>query len=154
MDVAFYRAEGSTPGAVDAAVPPLAQSFLKEGQRVLIHCPTLERRDRLNTLLWSYDDVSFLPHGVAEDGHGEQQPVFLVTGDENPNRASVLFLLDLGTPNWPDVSALGNFTHVIDLFRGADQQEQAARRRWRSLLDKKIEPTFFSQTSEGWSKKQ
>lgn len=154
MDVAFYRVEEGTPGAVDAAVPALIQPFLEAGQRVLIRCSSPERRDRLNALLWAYSDVSFLPHGVAEDGHGERQPVFLAGGDENPNEAKVLVFLDLGTKTWPDVSGLEQFTHVLDLFRNADQQVQVARQRWKSLLTQNMTPAFFTQAGERWHKKQ
>ena len=44
----------------------------------------------LDERLWIYDDASFLPHGTARDGEPETQPIFLTTGDDNPNAATML----------------------------------------------------------------
>ena len=45
-------------------------------------------------MLWTYRDDAFLPHGTAAGGHAALQPVYLTLGDENPNGANVLMLVD------------------------------------------------------------
>ena len=35
---------------------------------------------------------SWLPHGTAQDGSAEEQPIWLTDSDENPNGAAFLFL--------------------------------------------------------------
>ena len=70
------------------------QRSLERGWRVVVKVGSDERLEALNAHLWSFDDASFLPHGAAADGHAEAQPIWLTTGDDNPNGANVRFLVD------------------------------------------------------------
>ena len=75
-----------------------------------------ERVEHLNQLLWTYDEASFLPHGSARDGNADRQPVFLTAGEENPNNATMLVLVD-GAPG----TGLEAFQRVCDMFDGNDE---------------------------------
>ena len=48
----------------------------------------------LDTLLWTYREDSFLPHGTAKDGEPETQPIYLTVADDNPNSADVRFFIE------------------------------------------------------------
>ena len=49
---------------------------------------------RLDAHLWSYRDDAFLPHGLASERFAEDQPILLGGGDDAPNAAQALFVLD------------------------------------------------------------
>ena len=88
-ELLFYHLERQP---LESALPGLLQRSLERGWRVVVKVGSEERLEALNAHLWSFDDASFLPHGAAADGHAEAQPIWLTTGDDNPNGATVRFL--------------------------------------------------------------
>lgn len=122
---------------------------LKDGYRVLVMAGSGERLEHLNQLLWTYDEASFLPHGSARDGNADRQPIFLTAGDENPNRATMLVLVD-GAQG----SALEGYARVCDMFDGNDETAvAAARQRWREAKAAGHTLTYWEQTGAGWVKR-
>jgi DNA polymerase-3 subunit chi len=153
VKVNFYQVAGETPSKVDSALPSLLNNLLDKGHRVVLRCPSLERRDRLNNMLWDFIPESFLPHGVAEDGRSEKQPVFLTCDDTNPNNADICIAIGgvLGTePNLKDVSS---FTMVLDIFNSSQAQTKNARLRWKHLKEQEADLAFFAQIEGKWQKK-
>jgi|GEM_PF-1824869 len=48
----------------------------------------------IDTLLWTYSQLSFLPHGTENDPYPEMQPVFITTNiNNNPRGSKVLILI-------------------------------------------------------------
>src|SRR4029077_17117872 len=60
----------------------------------VVQAASEERVEALNTLLWTYDEKSFLPHGSARGGNTSRHPILLTAGADNPNAAQVRFLVD------------------------------------------------------------
>lgn len=108
-----------------------------------------ERVEALDAALWTYDERSFLPHGTKQDGHGEDQPVWLTATPENPNGAKVLILADGAT-----VPDLAGWSLVLEIFDGnSEAAVAAARARWKAHKDAGHELTYWKQTEAGrWEK--
>ena len=87
--VDFYHLQQKT---LDEVLPKLLQKAYSTGKRIKVKIGTEERVEFINSLLWTYNDESFLPHGSKKDGFADQQPIWLSADIENPNTA--LFLLD------------------------------------------------------------
>ena len=122
---------------------------LKDGYRVLVMASSGDRVEHLNQLLWTYDEASFLPHGSARDGNADRQPIFLTASDENPNRATMLVLVD-GAQG----GALAGYARVCDMFDGNDETAvAAARQRWRDAKAAGHALTYWEQTGAGWVKR-
>src|SRR5262249_10301060 len=79
--------------------------------------------EALAASLWTYDDRGFLPHGTARDGMAELQPIWLTAAEENPNRATVLFLTDGAS-----AADVARFELCVELFDGTDPAAVAAAR--------------------------
>ena len=104
-EVLFYQL---TASPLEASLPELLERSLARGWRVLLRCGSEAGMASLDELLWTYSDASFLPHGTARAGHAALQPIYLTLGDENPNGANVLMLVDgarAAPPRWPASSA-------------------------------------------------
>ena len=145
-EIGFYHLE---KWPLETAVPRLLGRALERGLRVVVRTGSEERLDALNAALWSHDPGSFLPHGGPGDGDADRQPVYLTTGDEVPNGATVLVLTDR-----VEATDLDRFERCIDMFDGSDDSVQAARARWRALKDKDYALTYWQQTPAGkWEKK-
>ena len=146
-EVAFYHL---TRSPLEAALPKLLEKTLEAGKRAVVRVSSPERAEFLNGVLWTYDPASWLPHGSAQDGAGELQPVWLTNGDDNPNAATFLFLAD--GAECPDMAA---YERCFELFDGTrDDAVQAARAHWKAYKDLGLDLTYWQQTdSGGWQKK-
>ena len=146
-EIAFYHL---TKWPLEKALPRLLEKTLEAGKRAVVMAGSQERVEALNTHLWTYHRDSWLPHGSARDGHPEDQPVWLTTGDENPNGAAYLVLTDGATS-----SRIGDFERCLELFDGNDPAAvEAARRRWKAYGEEGHALTYWQQTDRGgWEKK-
>jgi DNA polymerase-3 subunit chi len=145
-EIRFYHLL-STP--LERALPRLLERATGQGLRVVIQAGSPERVEHLNALLWTYDEAGFLPHGSARDGNASAQPIWLTHQSENPNGASILFLVD-------GVAAddLAEYARCIDMFDGNDAEAvEAARGRWRAAAAAGHTLTYWQQTEKGWEKK-
>ena len=145
--IGFYHLL-NTP--LEAVLPRLLRKALDQGMRALVMAPSAERVRALDGALWVFDQGSFLPHGTAEEGRAEDQPIYLTATEENPNGAGLLVLTDGLEPGF-----IGGFERCLDLFDGNDEQAVAAARgRWKRLKDAGHELTYWQQTERGgWQKK-
>jgi DNA polymerase-3 subunit chi len=109
-------------------------------------CPDTARLKALDTALWACPEPVWLPHGTAQDGDADLQPVWLSTEPEPANGARFLFLVDGANSD-----RTAAFDRVFDLFDGNDpDQVAAARTRW--LAAKGHAPTYWKQGPRGWEK--
>lgn len=146
-EVAFYHLESAS---LEQALPRLLEKAFERGFCVVVKASSEERVDALNGALWTYDPDSFLPHGAEKDGHAAEQPIYLTTGEENPNGANVLVLVD-GT----DHPAYQTFERCLYVFDGNDPAAvQLARERWTRIRDTSLKATYWQQSQDGrWEQK-
>jgi DNA polymerase-3 subunit chi len=146
-EVWFYHL---TESRLEEALPQLLERTLERGWRAVVEFGSAERLAHMNEHLWTYGDESFLPHGAAEDGDADLQPVYLSLDAANPNGAHVRFHVDGSVPG--DVAG---YVRSILLFDGHDnEQVEAARAQWRRCKAEGHEISYWLQTPERrWEKK-
>jgi DNA polymerase III subunit chi len=145
-EIGFYHLL-STP--LERALPKLLERARTQGYPIVVRVGSAERVAELDALLWTYEEASFLPHGSARDGNPALQPIWLTDRDENPNRASMLVLVD-------GVAAgdLSSFTRCADMFDGNNESAvAAARERWRHAREAGHGLTYWQQTASGWERR-
>ncbi len=105
---------------------------------------------RSNTLLWTYREESFLPHGTARDGHASAHPIYLTAGDDNPNAAQVRFLVDGAT-----LADASPYARVAYVFDGRDAEAVArARAEWQAAKARGDAVSYWQQDADGrWQQK-
>jgi DNA polymerase-3 subunit chi len=147
-EVLFYQLQRSPLAKV---LPKLLEKTLSEGERAVVIAGSEERVEAIVGELWTYHPDSWLPHGSAQDGNADLQPIWVTARDENPNGARYLFLVD-----GADVRDLDRFSRCIDLFDGKDEAAvEAARARWRARRTAGHEVTFWQQDEEGrWQRRR
>ena len=145
-EYSFYHLQRAP---LDRALPRLLQRVADSGLRAVLMAGSRERIEHLNTVLWTYDQDSFLAHGAAGDGAPEEQPIFLTEHEENPNGATVLVMVDGADPAFK-----GDFDRCLDMFDGHDAEAvAAARARWSAAKDAGHAVTYWKQTDAGgWQK--
>lgn len=146
-DIGFYHL---TQSPLERALPKLLEKVHASGARAVVLAGSEERVAALDSVLWTYDQASFLPHGTPRDGEAEAQPIWITTQDENPNGATILVLTD-GAQS-ANVAA---FERCLEMFDGNDPEALAtARDHWRSYTADGHTLTYWQQTERGgWEKK-
>ena len=146
-EIYFYHLEQRTLGEV---LPTLLERSLERGWRAAVQAASEERVEALSTLLWTYSEESFLPHGTARDGQAEAHPVYLTTSEDNPNGAQVRFLVD-----GAELGDTSTYARVVFIFDGADSDAVArARAEWQAAKARGHAVSYWQQDADGrWQQK-
>jgi DNA polymerase III subunit chi len=146
-EVYFYHLENRT---LEQVLPTLLERSLERGWRAAVQAASKERVEALNSVLWTYREDSFLPHGSASDGTPQAQPIYLTDEEDNPNDAAVRFLVDGAT-----LSDASPYARVIYVFDGHDEGAVAqAREAWTAAKDKGFAVSYWQQDERGgWQQK-
>lgn len=144
-DIAFYRL---AKWSLEQALGKLLERILNQSLRAVVRVADDDHLSALNQSLWTYDANSFLPHGSPSEGYVEQQPIYLTTGGEVPNGATVLIL----TGNL-DAADINNFARCVDIFDGSDVAITKAHSRWVLRSKEGYSQIYWRQTPDGrWTK--
>lgn len=147
-EILFYHLQGQK---LEGVLPPLLEKSLERGWRVIVQGASEERIEALDAHLWTYRDDGFLPHGTWREQDGAAQPVLLTVNEDNPNAATVRFLID-GAAVPADAEA---YQRIVLLFDGEDEDAvSAARAHWSEAKTKGFNATYWQPDENGrWAKK-
>lgn len=144
-EVLFYHL---TETPLERSLPGLLEKSLQRGWRALVKGGNADRLAFLDAALWTFRDDSFLPHGME---NGENQPVFLTCGEETPNGADILFLVDGATL---PAEKMAGFTRVCLMFDGNDPAAvAAAREEWKQVTGARLPAKYWAQEDGRWLQK-
>ena len=145
----FYHLERRS---LEDVLPGLIEKTLERGWRALIRADTAERAEMIDTLLWTYDDQTFLPHAQSGDGSEARQPVLITVEDANPNAANVLFLVGGAAADW---DATVGLTRIVMMFDGRDTDALGrARVAWKDAKAAGHDVTYWKESPAGKFEKQ
>ena len=147
-EMLFYHLDGQP---LERVLPSLLAKSLERGWRVVVQAASEERVEALDAHLWTFSDDSFLPHGTYREAEAREQPVLLTVNDDNPNGATVRFLVD-GAPVPADAAA---YARIVLLFNGEDPDAvEAARTSWTTAKAGGFEATYWQPDENGrWQRK-
>ena len=96
-----------------------------------VHIETANRADaeRIDELLWTFRDGSFVPHHILGDG-GKNSPVTIGCRSEAVDAKDLL--INLGT-EIPGIAA--SFPRIAELVAADEESRQSSRRRFASYRD-------------------
>jgi DNA polymerase-3 subunit chi len=147
-EILFYHLQRQP---LERVLPTLLEKSLERGWRVVVQAASEERAEALDAHLWTFRDDSFLPHGTWREEEAREQPILLTVHDDNPNGATVRFLLD-GVALPADVAA---YDRIVLLFDGEDPDAvDAARARWSEAKQNGFAVTYWQPDDTGrWQRK-
>lgn len=147
--VDFYHLQNQT---LENILPRLLEKAYSTGKKIVVKIGNEERVEFINSTLWTYNDQSFLPHGSKKDGFGEEQPIWLTAGNDVPNGAEFLFLVDGALIPAAEAE---NFERIFNIFDGnVESAVVQARNFWKDLKQAGCNVNYWQQDSAGkWTKK-
>lgn len=147
-EILFYHL---TERTLDQVLPGLVKKSLQREWKVVVQAGSTERVEALDSLLWTFRDESFLPHGSTRDGTEGLQPVWLTVERDNPNSADIRFLVD-----GADLDDGSSYARLVYMFDGHNNDAvEHARKRWKFHKEQEgVEQTYWQQNANGgWEKK-
>ncbi|MDR0183606.1 DNA polymerase III subunit chi [Lysobacter arvi] len=91
-----------------------------------------EQAERLDELLWEFDEDAYIPHQLAGDEEDELAPVLIATPDtDTPMRALVI--------NLRDEAVDGTFDRVLEVVPADDSARGPLRERWKQYQARGLE---------------
>ena len=137
---------------LEDVLPKLVEKAYETGAKIKIKVGNEARVEFINSLLWTYNDESFIPHGSKKDGFAKEQPIWLSSENDNPNEATLLFLIDGANIAIEDIK---KYERIFNIFDGNDDSSlQQAREFWKEISALGGEKNYYQQDDSGrWNKK-
>lgn len=144
-EIRFYHL---TQLSLEQALPDLLEKTLQRGWRAVVQVAEEGAVEPLTKQLWLGRPDRFLPHGNVKDGYATDQPIWITEKSENPNNATVLFLVEGATHE-----SFDGYDLVCEVFDGNNEiQVSKARTRWKQYKEDNHNLTYWKQTQNGWEK--
>ena len=147
--VDFYHLQSKK---LEDVLPQLLIKAYELGKNAVVRVGNDERVEFLNSLLWTFEDQSFLPHGSKKDSSADKQPIWLTSENDNPNHAVFLFLVDGAAA---EVEEVMSYERVFNIFDGNSAEALGkARAFWKELKNHEINVFYWQQNANGsWEQK-
>jgi len=106
----------------------LCAKAISQGARIMIFASDQNVLDKMDTLLWTYQQTSFLPHCLINDDEKLVELTPIVLGDRINSEQGYDILINLDIQS---LQAIDQFKRVIEIAGVSQQDIQAARDRYR-----------------------
>lgn len=101
-----------------------------EGGDIYIHVQSREEAVTLDDLLWTFRDISFLPHALADDNGPGTVPVAIGWPGQAPRSSEVLINLAQDVPSFA-----ASFARIVEPVAAEAALRERARERFRRYRD-------------------
>ena len=133
--VDFYILPDARPGGRERLACGVAEKAWRHGYRVYVRAADSSEAARLDTLMWTFRDGSFVPHAMTATADARDPIVIGSSDDPPPSGCDMLVNLDPGQP-----PAMEEWSRIAELSNQQDEHIQAAREKFRWYRSQGIEP--------------
>jgi len=134
--VDFYILQNAQIANTEQFTCLLAEKAFKKGHTVHIQTNNAQQTERMDKLMWTYNDMSFLPHVMMGDVLQEDTPIHISHNSESASITDVLINLRSEVPMFYE-----QFNRVAEIVSADPQQRQLARQRYRQYKTQGLEVT-------------
>ena len=120
----------SSESGIDKFACIMASKAWTAGNNVYIHTDSEDTTKKLDDMLWTFRDISFIPHEIYNGNENIESPVTIGFGNLSPNHQQVLINLDGKIPEFAN-----KFKRVIEIVENNDKKKERARDRYRQYKD-------------------
>ena len=126
MNIDFYISSAPSIQASYAIVARLVAKAFQQQHRVYIHFDEPRQVEQVDGLLWSYNDISFLPHDIYQDTQASTSPIQLGCGAQAPqHHDDILINLARDIPQWHQ-----QFQRILEVVYNDEQAKNTLRQHY------------------------
>lgn len=108
------------------------EKAFKQGNRVLVRTNNSKESDELNELLWTFKDISFIPHHSYSDTF--DSPIMISHVELEANDREVLVNLTDSIP-----PSFQNFLHIVEIVGTTADAKNKSREKYRFYREQNLE---------------
>lgn len=123
--VDFYVLGDGTHGDRLQLACRIAEKARAQGKRVLIHTRDPKEAERVDQLLWTMWEASFIPHGRLGQVDRSISPILIGDGQDESEEHEVLVNLDVDTPMF-----FSRFNRLVECIDHDEAVRVAGRKRF------------------------
>jgi len=147
MQVTFYELIATS---LEKTLPKILEKVYEGGLRAVVHIESEERLKSIDSAMWTYTTLGFLPHGSNADPKEfhKHQPIWLTISNDNPIDATVLVITT------QEYAKDDSYQRILDIYDGNDLSAvQSAKERMAKYQEANHEIATWKQTLKGaWEK--
>lgn len=111
----------------------LAEKAVDQGMRVYIQSASLAEAQRLDELLWTFSDRSFLAHEIANESSPSHPQVMVLLGDADPPPTHRQMLINLADRLPSDSEAHERIAEIVDVD---PERKRLSRERYKQYRER------------------
>jgi DNA polymerase-3 subunit chi len=134
MQIDFYILETASGQTSLLFACRLLEKLYRQQQRIYVHTHSHNEAERLDKLLWTYRDDSFLPHQLYQAEQDNPAPIQIGFQKAPPNPPQVLLNLSTEIPSF-----FSQFQHIIEIVFADPPVQQLARQRYKQYREQGLE---------------
>lgn len=134
IKVAFYILPDANLKTRDLYACRLVEKAYNTNRSVYILTTDATAAQNFDTQLWTYKDISFIPHAIYNTNPNSEAPVLIGYNAFPVNHNDVLINL---TPEVPKFYT--QFKHIIELIPNEENNKAAGRKRYQFYQNQKCE---------------
>lgn len=127
--VSFYLFEKSPERQAESACR-LCRKILRQPERIWFWCGDAALRQQLDERLWTFDEASFIPHGI-------DQPDAQVCISEHLPQQSGWIIFNF---NNQALDQFSNFSHIIEIIENNEDAKTIGREKFKQYRSLGVAP--------------
>jgi len=140
-EIYFYHLEQIPLSGI---LPDLLRRGLSRGLRMAVQTSAQDNLEKISSMLWGAEDVSFMPHGYGDDTPDEQ-PIWLSSDSENHNQAVFKFYVDGALPG-----EIGNLQRALIMIdSNSEEALVSARSEWKKRKSEGHDVKYYKRDENG-----
>ena len=112
----------------------MASKAWSAGNHVYMYTETEDTAKKLDDLLWTFRDISFVPHEIYNGTENNEVPITIGFGNHFPNHSQVMINLDYKIPEFAE-----KFSRIIEIVENNEKKKEIARQRYRQYKESEYE---------------
>lgn len=129
--VDFYILKDNNAMNRDTLACRLAEKAYQQQHHIYLHTQSQQDAQRLDDLLWTFNQGSFLPHDIVDTSTPSTAPIKIGFGETTLEDYDVLINLGNEVPKH-----FSRFTRIAELVDANESARQQARERFRFYRDR------------------
>jgi DNA polymerase-3 subunit chi len=134
--VDFYVLSDSSVDARLRCACRLAEKAFEVGKRVYVQTPSLAEAQRMDDLLWTFNERSFLPHEVVNGNPPTHEKVMILLGEAEapPTHRGLLINLTNTLP-----ASLESYERIAEIVDVDVERKRLSRERYKTYRERGCE---------------
>ena len=130
IDIDFYLISGQTQEAASVIACRLAEKAYKKHHQVYLYASSQIEAIKLSDMLWTFNDISFVPHGLYNELPAKPAPVIIGFDQQLPDTSDILINL---TDQLPDFYQ--NFKRILEIIPNDKELKAHGRKKYKKYQE-------------------